>query len=127
MTAAAARQKLAALDQRWREIAPLTFIGVLSDGDGWKRMPKLLGECSRLARAIDRLRAAHPELLRRLEARFRKAHPKARAATERIHAKLQCDSETDLPAPTGMNIAPLECAASQFIANQRCIPSRTPT
>jgi hypothetical protein len=44
-------------------------------------VPELLRKLSRLSRAIDRLRAAHPELLRRLEAQFWKVHPTAQATT----------------------------------------------
>jgi hypothetical protein len=37
MTDAAARQKLAALDRRWRDVGALAVVDILRDGDAWKR------------------------------------------------------------------------------------------
>jgi hypothetical protein len=86
MTDIRTRRKLLNLDRCYRETLGWLALADLNRDPGARKrqLPALLRECSRLERAVDELRAAHPLLLDKLEALFRKAHPGARETTRNL-------------------------------------------
>jgi hypothetical protein len=67
------------LEENNLQVAAGRVVNVIHNPALRRQLPSLRRKYLRAERAVDKLRAEHPELLRRLEARFRKAHPRAKA------------------------------------------------